>query len=207
MAFDLTGQTAIVTGGATGIGEAISKRLAEAGATVAVADLNQEGATQTAAALPNGSFGVEVDVAASSSINAAVQEVLRKTGRIHVLVNNAGIAGRAAPIQDQSDDEFARVMQINVHGVFYFCRAVIPHMTEHRYGRIVNIASIAGKEGNPNMIAYSGSKAAVIGMTKSLGKEVATQGICVNSVAPAVVRTKILEQLTETGPGTCRCRW
>lgn len=198
MPFDLSGQTAIVTGGATGIGEAISKRLAEAGATVAVADLNKEGAERVAATLPNNSLGVQVDVSSSSSVNAAVEEVLKKTGRVHILVNNAGIAGKAAPVQDQTDDDFDKVMRINVNGVFYFCRAVMPHMLEHKYGRIVNIASIAGKEGNPNMIAYSGSKAAVIGMTKSLGKEVATQGICVNSVAPAVVRTKILEQLTET---------
>jgi 3-oxoacyl-[acyl-carrier protein] reductase len=197
MPFDLSGQTAIVTGGATGIGEAISKRLADAGATVVVADLNKEGAAQVAASLPNNSFGVEVDVSSSSSVNAAVQAVLAKTGRVHILVNNAGIAGKAAPIQEQTDDGFERVMQINVNGVFYFCRAVVPHMLERKYGRIVNIASIAGKEGNPNMIAYSGSKAAVIGMTKSLGKEVAAQGICVNAVAPAVVRTKILEQLTD----------
>ena len=197
MPFDLSGQTAIVTGGATGIGEAISKRLAEAGATIAVADLNKEGAAQVAASLPNNSFGVEVDVSSSSSVKAAVDAVLAKTGRVHILVNNAGVAGKAAPIQDQTDEDFERVIQINVNGVFFCCRAVIPHMLQHKYGRIVNIASIAGKEGNPNMIAYSGSKSAVIGMTKSLGKEVATQGICVNAVAPAVVRTKILEQLTD----------
>jgi len=196
MPFDLSGQTAIVTGGATGIGEAICKRLADAGATVAVADIDGSGAEQVAAALPNGAFGVAVDVSSSASVKAAVDQVLKKTGRVHIVVNNAGIAGKSGPIQDHTDDEFARVMAINVHGVFYFCRAVIPHMREHKYGRIVNIASIAGKEGNPNMISYSGSKAAVIGMTKSLGKEVATEGICVNSVAPAVVRTKILEQLT-----------
>jgi 3-oxoacyl-[acyl-carrier protein] reductase len=196
MPFDLSGQTAIVTGGATGIGEAICKRLAEAGATVAVADIDLKGAEQLAATLPNGAFGVAVDVSNSASVKAAVDQVVKKTGRVHVVVNNAGIAGKSGPIQDHTDDEFARVMAINVHGVFYFCRAVIPHMREHKYGRIVNIASIAGKEGNPNMISYSGSKAAVIGMTKSLGKEVATEGICVNSVAPAVVRTKILEQLT-----------
>jgi 3-oxoacyl-[acyl-carrier protein] reductase len=196
MPFDLSGQTAIVTGGASGIGEAISKRLAEAGATIAVADLNKAGAEQLAATLGNNSFGVQMDVSDSASVNAAVEEVLKRTGRIHIAVNNAGIAGRAAPIQDQPDDEFARVMAINVNGVFFVCRAVVPHMREHKYGRIVNIASIAGKEGNPNMIAYSGSKAAVIGMTKSLGKEVATDGICVNAVSPAVVRTAILEQLT-----------
>jgi len=197
MPFDLSGQTAIVTGGATGIGEAISKRLADAGATIAVADLNGGAAADTAALLPHSSFGVQVDVSDPASVKAAVAEVLRRTGRIHIVVNNAGIAGKSAPIQEQTDEDFARVMAINVNGVFYFCRAVIPHMREHKYGRIVNIASIAGKEGNPNMIAYSGSKAAVIGMTKSLGKEVATEGICVNSVSPAVVRTKILEQLTE----------
>jgi 3-oxoacyl-[acyl-carrier protein] reductase len=197
MPFDLSGQTAIVTGGATGIGEAISKRLADAGATIAVADLNKEGAAQVAASLPNNSFGVEVDVSSSSSVKAAVDAVLAKTGRVHILVNNAGVAGKAAPIQEQTDEDFERVIQINVNGVFFCCRAVIPHMLQHKYGRIVNIASIAGKEGNPNMIAYSGSKSAVIGMTKSLGKEVATQGICVNAVAPAVVRTKILDQLTD----------
>jgi 3-oxoacyl-[acyl-carrier protein] reductase len=197
MPFDLTGQTAIVTGGAAGIGEAISKRLAEAGATVAVADLDKDAADRQAATLPNNSFGIQVDTSNSGSVNTAVAEVLKRTGRVHVLVNNAGIAGKASPIADQTDEDFSKVMAINVNGVFYFCRAVIPHMREHKYGRIVNIASIAGKEGNPNMIAYSGSKAAVIGMTKSLGKEVATDGICVNSVAPAVVRTKILEQLTE----------
>jgi 3-oxoacyl-[acyl-carrier protein] reductase len=194
--FDLTGQTAIVTGAATGIGEAIAKRLAEAGATVAVADLNGEGAAQVAATLGNNSFGVQVDVTSSASVNAVVAEVLERTGRIHILVNNAGIAGKAGPVGEQTDEEFSKVMAINVNGVFYFCRAVMAHMKEHKYGRIVNIASIAGKEGNPNMIAYSGSKAAVIGMTKCLGKEVATEGICVNAVAPAVVRTKILEQLT-----------
>jgi 3-oxoacyl-[acyl-carrier protein] reductase len=196
MPFDLSGQTAIVTGGATGIGEAIAKRLAEAGATVAVADIDKEGADRTAATLPGNSFGVQVDVTSSSSVNAAIEEVLKKTGRIHIVVNNAGIAGKSGPITEHSDEEFARVFAINVNGVFYFCRGVIAHMREHKYGRIVNIASIAGKEGNPNMISYSGSKAAVIGMTKSLGKEVATEGICVNAVSPAVVRTKILEQLT-----------
>jgi len=196
VAFDLTGQTAIVTGAATGIGEAIAKRLAEAGATVAVADLNKDGADQVAATLPNHSFGVQVDVTSSASVNAAVAAVIARTGRVHILVNNAGVAGKAAPVGDQTDEDFTKVMAINVNGVFFFCRAVMGHMREHKYGRIVNIASIAGKEGNPNMIAYSGSKAAVIGMTKSMGKEVATDGICVNAVSPAVVRTKILEQLT-----------
>src|SRR4051794_40486253 len=116
--FDLKGHTAIVTGGAAGIGEAISKRLANAGATVAVADLDAAAAAQTAATLGNGSFGVQVDVADSASVNAAVEEVLKRTGRVHIMVNNAGIAGKAAPIADQSDAEFAKVMAINVNGVF-----------------------------------------------------------------------------------------
>lgn len=196
MAFDLSGHTAIVTGAATGIGEAIARRLAEAGATVAVADLNLEGAAAVAASLPNNAFGVQMDVSNSASVEAAVAQVLAKTGRVHIVVNNAGIAGKAAPVWEQTDGDWDRAFAINVNGPFYVARAVVPHMREHKYGRIVNIASIAGKEGNPNMSAYSASKAAVIGLTKSLGKEVATEGICVNAVAPAVIRTKILEQLT-----------
>lgn len=197
MPFDLKGQTAIITGAATGIGEAIALRLAEAGATVAVADLNLEGAEAVASALPNGAFGVRLDVSDSSSVTEAVESVLKKTGRIHIVVNNAGIAGRAAPVWEQTDEDWNRAFAINVNGPFFLSRAVVPHMREHKYGRIVNIASIAGKEGNPNMSAYSASKAAVIGLTKSLGKEVAADGICVNAVAPAVIRTKILEQLTD----------
>jgi 3-oxoacyl-[acyl-carrier protein] reductase len=122
--------------------------------------------------------------------------VLKRTGRIDILVNNAGIAGPSAPIWEQTDEQWQRNIAINLTGVFNFCRAVIPHMRERRYGRIVNIASIAGKEGNPRMVPYSATKAGVIGLTKSLGKEVATEGICVNAVAPAVVQTQILDQLT-----------
>src|SRR5437879_3901422 len=133
MPFDLTGQTAIVTGAGSGIGEAIAKRLAEAGATVAVADLNEQGAAAVAASLPNNSFPVQVDVGSSSSVKAAVDQVLKRTGRIHIVVNNAGIAGKASPVWEQTDDEWARVFAINVNGPFYFCRAVIPHMREHKY--------------------------------------------------------------------------
>jgi 3-oxoacyl-[acyl-carrier protein] reductase len=122
--------------------------------------------------------------------------VLARTGRIDILVNNAGIAGRAAPLWEQTPEDWRAVMAVNLDGVFHCCRAVIPHMRQRRYGRIVNIASIAGKEGNPNMTAYSASKAGVIAFTKALAKEVALEGICVNSVAPAVVRTRILDQLT-----------
>jgi 3-oxoacyl-[acyl-carrier protein] reductase len=194
--FDLTGQTAIVTGAATGIGEAIARRLAGAGATVAVADLNLEGANEVAASMGGGSFGVQADVTDPASVAAAVSAVLARTGRVDVLVNNAGIGGKAAPIWEQSIEDWHRCIAVNMDGVFNFCKAVIPHMRARKYGRIVNIASIAGKEGNPNMTAYSATKAAVIGFTKSVAKEVATEGICINAVAPAVVRTKILDQLT-----------
>jgi 3-oxoacyl-[acyl-carrier protein] reductase len=194
--FDLTGQTAIVTGAASGIGEAIARRLAGAGAAVAVADLDLEGATQVAASIGGASFGVQVDVADPASVAAAVSAVLARAGRIDILVNNAGIGGRAAPIWEQSIDDWHKCIAVNMDGVFSFCKAVIPGMRTRKYGRIVNIASIAGKEGNPNMTAYSATKAAVIGFTKSVAKEVATEGICINAVAPAVVRTKILDQLT-----------
>lgn len=196
MFFDLTGQTAIVTGAATGIGEAIASRLARAGATVAVADLDAEGAARVAESIGANAFCLPVDVTRAEAVRHAVSKVLERTGRIDVLVNNAGIAGRAAPLWEQTEEDWERIIAINLTGVFHCCRAVIGHMRERRYGRIVNIASIAGKEGNPNMTGYSATKAAVIAFTKSLGKEVATDGICVNAVAPAVVKTRILDQLT-----------
>ena len=193
--FDLTGQTALVTGAAAGIGEAIARRLAQAGATVALADIDLSAAQQASAAIP-GSFALQVDVTNLASVEKAVQDVLKKSGRLDVLVNNAGIGGKAAPIWEQTDEDWRRCISINMDGVFYCTRAVIPHMRERKYGRIVSLASIAGKEGNPNMTAYSATKAAVIGFTKSVAKEVATENICVNAVAPAVVQTKILDQLT-----------
>jgi 2-dehydro-3-deoxy-L-rhamnonate dehydrogenase (NAD+) len=195
--FDLAGQTAIVTGAATGIGEAIAQRLAAAGATIVVVDLDLAGAEQVAAALGGGSFAIEADVTQAASVQAAAEEAIRRTGRIDILVNNAGIAGRAAPIWEQTDEDWQRNIAVNLTGVFNFCRAVVPHMRARGYGRIVNIASIAGKEGNPRMTPYSATKAGVIGLTKSLGKELATDGICVNAVAPAVVQTRILDQLTQ----------
>jgi 2-dehydro-3-deoxy-L-rhamnonate dehydrogenase (NAD+) len=197
MAFELTGQTAIVTGAAAGIGEAIARRLAKAGAAVAVADLNLTGATAIASSIGGDSFPIQIDISRSASANAAVSEVLARRGRIDVLVNNAGIAGKAAPIWEQTDEDWQTVVAVNLLGAVYCTRAVIPHMRSRKYGRIVNVASIAGKEGNPNMSPYSATKAAVIALTKSVGKEVATEGICVNAVAPAVIRTQILDQLTE----------
>jgi 3-oxoacyl-[acyl-carrier protein] reductase len=196
MSLSLSGQTAIVTGAATGIGEAIAHRLAGSGATIAIVDLDLEGAGRVAAAIGGGAFAIRADITRSAEVQLVVETVLGRTGRIDILVNNAGIAGKAAPIWEQTDDDWDRTIAINLTAVFYFCRAVVPHMRGRGYGRIVNIASIAGKEGNPRMAAYSASKAGVIGLTKSLGKEVATDGICVNAVSPAVVHTRILDQLT-----------
>lgn len=193
--FDLTGQTAVVTGAATGIGEAIARRLAAAGAHVAVADLNMHTAEDTAAQITN-AFAIHLDVTDAASVQEAVAAVLARTSRIDILVNNAGIGGKAAPLWEQTLDDWQRCIAVNMNGVFNCTRAVVRHMRERKYGRIVNIASIAGKEGNPNMTAYSATKAAVIGFTKASAKEVATENICINAVAPAVVQTKILDQLT-----------
>jgi len=194
--FQLTGQVAIVTGAATGIGAAIASRLTRAGATLVILDLNLQGAKLVAEALGNGAFALEADVSDAGSVRAAVDAVMARTGRIDILVNNAGVAGPAAPTWEQTDENWQRNIAVNLTGVFNCCRAVVPHMRSRAYGRIVNIASIAGKEGNPNMSPYSATKGAVIAFTKSLGKELATDGICVNAVAPAVVQTEILDQLT-----------
>lgn len=134
-----------------------------------------------------------IDIRSADSVALAVSEL---GGKVDVLVNNAGIGGKAAPLWEQTEEDWHQIIAINLTGVFHCCRAVIGGMRERRYGRIVNIASVAGKEGNPNMTGYSATKAAVIGFTKSLAKEVATEGICVNAVSPAVIKTRILEQLT-----------
>jgi len=196
MAFELTGQTALVTGAATGIGEAIARRLAKAGAAVAVADLNLAGAAQVARSIGGSAFPLEIDIARSESADAAIAAIIARHGQIDILVNNAGVGGKAAPLWEQTDQDWHYVIGINLMGVVHCTRAAITHMRSRKYGRVVNIASIAGKEGNPNMSPYSATKAAVIAFTKSVGKEVATEGICVNAIAPAVVRTHILDQLT-----------
>lgn len=198
--FDLSGQTAIVTGAGQGIGAGIAKRLARAGAAVAIADRNRESAEACAAALNasgHAAFAVETDVADPVSVRQAVDRVLALQGRVHVLVCNAGVAGKALPAWEQADQDWQAVIDINLSGVFYCCRAVLPTMLEHGYGRIVNIASLAGKEGNPNMVAYSASKAGVIALSKSIAKETALKDICVNAISPTVIRTPILDQITE----------
>jgi len=185
----------IVTGAGRGIGAAIASRLAADGLTVVVADIDLEAAEQHAATLAH-ALPVGVDVADPASVASLVQRVVERFERIDVLVNNAGISGPALPLADYPFEEWRRVLSIDLDGVFNCCKAVVPHMQARGSGRIVNIASIAGKEGNPNMCAYSAAKAAVIGLTKSLGKELATSGVLVNCVTPAVIETDILRQLT-----------
>lgn len=194
--FSLAGQTEIVTGAATGIGEAIAVRPAQAGATVAAVDGNLAGGQHVAESLPSGSFAIRGDGSDSVSVQRAVDGVLRHTGQIDILVNNAGIAGPAAFLWEQRDEDWQRDIAVNLTGVFNCCWTAVPIMRSRGYGRIVNVASIAGKEGNPRMVPYSCTKAGVTALTKSLGKELAREGICVNAVSPAVVQTQILEQQT-----------
>ena len=198
--FDLNNQVALVTGAAQGIGAGIAVRLARAGAAVAVADLNAEGARVQAAKMREAGLNaaaLQIDVTDPSSANAAVERVLATHGQLHVLVCCAGIAGKALPTWEQGDEDWQSVMRVNLDGVFNCCRAALPGMVENNYGRIVNIASLAGKEGNPNMVAYSASKAGVIGASKSMAKETAEFDICVNAISPTVIRTPILDQLTD----------
>ncbi len=198
--FNLSGQTAVVTGAARGIGAGIARRLARAGAKAIVADRNLPGAESSAEALRSENLqaeAVELDVTGSSVVTSAFERLIAIHGQIHVLVNCAGIAGKAAPVQKQSDEDWISVIDVNLNGVFYCCRVVMAHMIAKNYGRIVNIASLAGKEGNPNMAAYSASKSGVIALSKSLGKETAGYDICVNAVSPTVIRTPILDQITE----------
>lgn len=194
--FGLEGQVALITGAATGIGEAVATRFANAGATVCIADIDGAAAQEAAARIGGNAQSLALDVTDPAAVTKAVEMILKKNQRLDILVNNAGLAGKAAPVWEQTDADWRKVMAVNIDGPFYLCRAVLPHMRSRGYGRIVNIASVAGKEGNPNMVAYSASKAALIGLTKSVAKEVATEGICVNAVSPAVVHTKILDQLT-----------
>ena len=184
-----SGRVALVTGGSSGIGAAAARRLLSEGAQVASFDLDAEA--------PEGVLALAGDVARSSDVEAAVAQTHAQLGPIDVLVCSAGVPGASLPTVDVTDEEWRRVMGINADGVFYCNRAVIPSMVERGYGRIVNVASIAGKEGNPMAGAYSASKAAVIGMTKAIGKDIARTGVIVNCVAPAVIETPILDGITE----------
>jgi NAD(P)-dependent dehydrogenase (short-subunit alcohol dehydrogenase family) len=196
---DLAGRVAIVTGGVSGIGLAIAQRFAESGATVSLWDRDAAALARLAKELGAKTkvHTANVDVANYQQVSTAARDTASALGKIDILVNSAGVAGANAMLWEFPVDEWIRVHDVNLHGVFYTCREVVPYLQKNGYGRIVNIASIAGKEGNPTASAYSASKAAVIGLTKSLGKEVAKQNITVNCVTPAAVKTPIFDQVTQ----------
>jgi 3-oxoacyl-[acyl-carrier protein] reductase len=197
---DLTGRVAIVTGGGRGIGEAIAVRLAKAGADVAVVDIDLAAGEAVAATIRNlhrRALAVACDVSSAADVNRLRDQVVAGLGGLHILVNNAGIAGKNAALTEVSEEEWDRVMSVDLKSVYLCSRAVLPHFIAQRYGKIVNVASIAGKEGNPNLVPYSAAKAGVIGFTKALAKEVVQHNVYVNAVAPAVIETPILKQLTQ----------
>ena len=197
---DLTGRKAIVTGGARGIGYAIAERLLESGASCSLWDRDParlEQATKSLAAA-NTVHTAVVDITNPDSADRAAELTFGHFGRIDILVNNAGIAGVTKPTWEMTPAEWREVIEVNLLGAFHCCRAVVPKMLSQKYGRIVNIASIAGKEGNPNASHYSASKAGVMGLTKSLGKELAKTGILVNCITPAVIQTEILDSVPQS---------
>ena len=197
--FDFSGRFAVVTRGAQGIGRAVAERLVGDGATVAIWDRDIDLATATAGELASRGrvLAIATDVADATSVEAARDRTAAEFGRIDILVNNAGVAGTNANVADYPVEEWDRVIAVNLRSQFLCCRAVVPGMIERNYGRIANVASIAGKEGNPTASAYSASKAGVIALTKSLAKETAAHDISVNAIAPAAARTSIFDQVSE----------
>jgi len=196
--YSLTEKVAVVTGAAHGIGAAIAERFLKAGARVVFADIDADGARERAGQLDDSgerSLVAPVDLTRADEVAGLVERVLDRFGTVDILVNNAGIAGPTKPLVEVTDEEWDQVMAINLTGVFLCCRAVLPTMLKNRSGRIVNVASIAGKEGNPTLAPYSATKAGVICLTKALAKEVCQQGVYVNCVTPAVIDTPILRQV------------
>ena len=196
--FDLSNRVAVVTGGAQGFGFAISERFIRSGAKVIIWDIDKKAAEEAIEKLNSKEcFYQLVDVTNFDEIKKSLSDIETKYGKIDIFINNAGIAGKNTTVAEYPLEEWKKVIELNLHAVFYCCKAVIPFMDKNNYGRIVNIASIAGKEGNPNASAYSTSKAGVIGLTKSLGKELALKNIAVNCVTPAAAKTRIFDQMTE----------
>ena len=196
--YDLNNRVAVVTGGAQGFGLAITERFIEAGAKVVIWDIDENAAKEAIDKVKSEHLSHQiVDVTNFEIVNKNLEEVEKKYGKIDIFVNNAGIAGMNTTVAEYPLDEWKKVMNLNLNSVFYCCKAVVPFMLKNDYGRIVNIASIAGKEGNPNASAYSTSKAGVIGLTKSLGKELAQKNIAVNCITPAAAKTRIFDQMTE----------
>ena len=196
--YDLNKRVAVVTGGAQGFGLAVSERFIEAGAKVIIWDIDEEAIKKAIDKVNSKNLTYQiVDVSDFKNINNSLKEIENKHGKIDIFINNAGIAGVNTTVAEYPLDEWKKVINLNLNSVFYCCKAVVPFMIKNNYGRIVNIASIAGKEGNPNASAYSTSKAGVIGLTKSLGKELAQKNIAVNCVTPAAAKTRIFDQMTE----------
>ena len=196
--YDLKGRVAVVTGGAQGIGLAVAKRLLQSGAKVALWDRDRELVERTARDLGEHAMAQPLDQTDPEAVKDAAKTVADRFGAVDVLVANAGIAGSNGPVVNYAIEEWNRIVDVNLNGVFNCCRAVLPYMIERNYGRVVNVASIAGKEGNPNAAAYSASKAGVIALTKSLGKETAGYDIAVNCVTPAAARTRIFDQMAQS---------
>jgi 3-oxoacyl-[acyl-carrier protein] reductase len=198
-AIDLKGRTAIVTGGARGIGFAAAQKMLASGAAVALWDIDAAALSKAAASLAKSGhvYTAILDLTAEAEIGKAVDALIRDAGKIDILVNNAGITGGNAPLWELKPDVWRRVIEVNLVAPYLVCRAVVPHMMAAGYGRIVNIASIAGKEGNPNASHYSASKAGLIGLTKSLAKELATTGVLVNAITPAAAKTEMFGQMTQ----------
>ena len=199
--YDLQGKVAVITGGAQGIGLAVAQRLHASGASVLLWDRDGDMAAASAARLAAKSVGsayaAAVDVTDAAALQALADQSIADHGRIDILVASAGIAGSINTVVNYSVEEWQQVIAVNLHGVFHSCRAILPHMMAQGYGRVVNISSIAGKEGNANAAAYSAAKAGVIALTKSLGKEHASQNIAINCVTPAAARTRIFDQMSQ----------
>jgi NAD(P)-dependent dehydrogenase (short-subunit alcohol dehydrogenase family) len=194
---DLTGQVAVITGGAQGLGFAMAQRILASGAQVSVWDRDSDVLDKAVAALGAGATSKVVDITDLPGLTRVHAEVEQEVGPVSILVNSAGVAGNNAPLEDYDPDEWRRVVEINLNGTFYVNKVVVSSMKARNYGRIVNISSVAGKEGNPNLSAYSAAKAGVIGLTKSLGKELAKYDIAVNCITPATAKTRILDTLTD----------